>query len=169
MGGRRFEVLALAAALSIPSVLSVVGCGGAASSNPPLPPSSADAGLGSGSPPVGGATTSIAPGDAGTDGGRRPLGDASTGPGFGQLFATIFSPTCSGGDCHNPGSRGGINVTTELTAYNSLVMEVSPGDSKGSPLYRILVSGEMPRGAPPLSSSELADIAAWIDRGAPND
>ena len=164
---RRLGMLALA------PVLAAGGCGGATNPNPLLPPPSSDAGLpaGGGSPAAGAAKASVAPAsDAGTDVRRRPLGDASaTGPGFGELFSTIFLPTCSGGDCHNPGSRGGVNVTTELNAYNSLVQLVSRGDALGSDLYRILASGEMPRGGPPLSSTELADIAAWIDRGAPND
>jgi mono/diheme cytochrome c family protein len=97
------------------------------------------------------------------------VGDGSAGPGFGDLYATIFLPSCSGGDCHNPGSRGGVNVLTELNAFNSLVTFVVPGNAAASRLYQIVVSGEMPRGGPRLSSTELADIADWIDRGAPND
>jgi hypothetical protein len=152
------------------AALATAGCGGAsAGPNPPLPGAGGAGGIGS-APGAGAPKTGVSPGtDAGIDTGRRIVGDGSSGPGFSELYATIFLPSCSGGDCHNPGSRGGINVMNEMNAFNTLIQFVTPGNAAGSNLYRILLSGEMPRGGPPLSSTELADIAAWIERGAPND
>jgi hypothetical protein len=155
------------AAWALFATLASAGCGDVTSSNPPLP----SAGGGDGGPPSRGvARASTRPGDdAGADGGRRTAVDGGPTLGFSDLFATIFLPTCAGGDCHNPGARGDVSVLTELNAYNSLVRFVVPGDSAGSKLYKLLAAGKMPPDGPRLSSSELAAIAAWIDAGALNN
>jgi hypothetical protein len=48
-------------------------------------------------------------------------------------------------------------------------MRVTPGDVNDSSLYTILQSGRMPPTNPKLTSTQLAEIAAWITAGAPND
>ena len=54
-------------------------------------------------------------------------------------------------------------------------LRVAPGDPEGSYLVHKIegrgsISGDpMPQGGPPLSSTEIADIRAWIAAGAMND
>jgi hypothetical protein len=156
------------AAWALVGTLAGTGCGDVTNPNPPLPSmSAADAGA----PSRGVARASTRPGeDAGAaDTGRRAVGDGGPTLGFSDLFATIFLPSCAGGDCHAPGARGDVSVLTELNAFNSLVRFVVPRNSAGSQLFTVLASGRMPPNGPRLSSSELADIAAWIDAGALND
>jgi hypothetical protein len=163
------KVVGHLAAWALVGTLSSAGCGDVTSPNPPLP-SAAAGDAGAGAPSRGVARASTRPGDdAGADGGRRMVVDGGPTPGFSDLFATIFLPSCAGGDCHAPGARGDVSVLTELNAFNSLVRFVVPGDSAGSELYKLLAAGKMPPDGPRLSSSELAAIAAWIDAGALHD
>jgi hypothetical protein len=166
---RAVGVLAVAA-------LAGVGCGSNTNPNPQLTFSTTDGGadarVGGG---MGSGTASTTPGtsSSSTDGGRLlpdgGLDGLVAGTTFTQLFDTVFSVSCGGGDCHNPASRGGVSFFTELNGYNSVRGFVIPGDSAHSQLFFILANGQMPPNGPPLTPSQLAMVASWIDAGALNN
>lgn len=162
--------------------LAGAGCGSNDSVNtyPPLPSGNTDGGTDA----AGGATARSR--SAGATSGTSPTPTTPTNPGldrvdggldasvvgatFSQLYNTIFVVSCSGGDCHNPGSHGGVSFFTENNGYASLQSQVRPGDARGSRLYQLLLNGQMPPPPnPALPATQLALIASWIDAGAPND
>ncbi|MCB0405840.1 MAG: hypothetical protein KDD51_13740 [Bdellovibrionales bacterium] len=65
--------------------------------------------------------------------------------------------------CHGPASSGlgGLGYITDVDLLVTR-RKVIPGDSPGSPIYYRCADGSMPPGAP-LSDSEVAMIADWID------
>jgi hypothetical protein len=138
--------------------------------NPPLPYTTGeDAGVPTGAAPgTPGRSTSRSGGDGGSgaalDGGLSAAAATFTG-----LYASLFAVTCAGNACHDPGSHGGVNVSTQANAFNAFRGRVIPGNAKGSGLYNLLVSGEMPQGGPRLTDQQLAAVASWIDAGAQND
>lgn len=89
---------------------------------------------------------------------------AAAAPDFSQIHA-IFTARCTG--CHSQAARqGGLSLDTHAGTLRA----ITPGKSASSVLLA-RVRGDkaprMPMGAPPLSPSEIAAIAAWIDAGAP--
>jgi hypothetical protein len=159
------------------AALAGVGCGSATNTYPQLTFSTKDGGADAA--PGGGGTASgtarMSPGgspsspDAGRILGDGGLDGLVAGTTFSELFATVFSVSCAGGDCHNPGSHGGVSFFTELNGYNSVRGFVRPGDASGSELFLILANGQMPKNGPPLSPTELAMVASWINAGALNN
>jgi hypothetical protein len=101
---------------------------------------------------------------------------------FSEIQKNIFTPNCALSGCHgdiNP--QHNLNLTSGK-AYSSLVnvssihipgmKRVSPGNSRESVLYRALTYELLDLQMPPtgkLSQSTIDSIAAWIDKGAPND
>ena len=133
------------------TALVVIGCG---SSDPPNP-----------SPPSSYSTAGGDATDAGTDLGSSampaPSRDGAADPSasdatFTNLYTTIFSVTCAGANCHDPGTRGGMSFHTHESGYASAHAMVRPGDAPTSRLYQVLASGKMPEGGPPLSQAQLA-------------
>ena len=49
------------------------------------------------------------------------------------------------------------------------VKMVEPGNGKGSRIYEVCASGDMPRGGAPLTAGELASLEKWITAGAKYD
>lgn len=80
----------------------------------------------------------------------------------------IFISHCAIGGCHDAGSAQEDYV---LDNYAHIVSRgVRPGNSSGSKLYTICLSGEMPQyPVPKLTAKELGYIKTWIDNGAHND
>ena len=46
---------------------------------------------------------------------------------------------------------------------------VMPGDGKGSRIYEVIESGDMPRGGGKVDMAELTTLTKWIDQGAKFD
>ncbi len=78
---------------------------------------------------------------------------------------------CHGGEAE---VQSGLNLATRegLLAGGVNGKAVIPGNARGSRLYRLIAHAEepyMPQDAAKLSTGEIAQIAAWIDHGAPYD
>ena len=102
-------------------------------------------------------------------------GDRTT---FIKIQTSIFNPSCV--SCHSGSApSGGLDLSTD-EAYSNLVnvmsntsdyFRVLPFDRDSSYLYQTLVGDNAPLMPPagPLSNAKIDSVAAWIDRGAPND
>ncbi|MGQ0504497.1 MAG: hypothetical protein ACT4TC_04195 [Myxococcaceae bacterium] len=109
--------------------------------------------------------------------------------GFAELNTTVFQKSCGSSFCHegNPPSMAPMSLDA-AHAYSALVgkpssqvpsmLRVAPGDpSKSYLLYKLKgTSGtvgastkRMPLNKAPLDPAHIAEIEAWIKRGAPND
>ncbi len=100
---------------------------------------------------------------------------------FSFIQTNIFNTSCALSGCHNSSSsQGGLNLSAGA-AYNNLVnvqssthsqfKRVAPGSSANSVIIKLLngsLQPKMPQNGS-LSQSVIDSIAAWIDRGAPND
>ncbi len=78
---------------------------------------------------------------------------------------------CHGGEAE---VQSGFNLATRegLLAGGTNGKAVIPGNAQRSRLYRLITHAEepyMPQDAAKLSTAEIAQIAAWIDHGAPYD
>lgn len=117
------------------------------------------------------------PDDLNSDG---PSGLVKLGK-FSEIQKNIFTPNCALSGCHGSTSTMANLNLTEGNAYNSLVdkqshlypqfKRVSPNSSASSVLIKVL-SGSVSTVMPPtgkLNQGIVDSIAAWIDRGAPND
>ena len=102
-------------------------------------------------------------------------GDRTT---FTKIQTSIFNPSCV--SCHSGSApSGGLDLSTS-EAYSNLVnvmsntsdyLRVLPFDRDSSYLYQTLV-GDIASLMPPdgpLSNAKIDSVAAWIDRGAPDD
>lgn len=78
----------------------------------------------------------------------------------------ILTTRCA--SCHGNGAaNGGFSTVLDV---DKLVSEgrVVPDDAEGSPLFRVVQAGAMPKGGPRLSSDELDALSTWIECGAPD-
>lgn len=99
-----------------------------------------------------------------------PAAGAAGGISFTKDVAPILVGKCN--RCHL-----GNNKKSDFSAqtYNALmqgakgVKMVEPGNGKGSRLYEVVESGDMPRGGGKLTAMELASIEKWITAGAKYD
>lgn len=89
-------------------------------------------------------------------------------------FATevqpIIAANCTQSGCHN--SNGG--EVFDLTTYNAIVSQVSPGNGRSSNIYRAITGRTIGNFMPPSPSSPLTEdqirtIFVWIEQGAPNN
>ena len=87
-----------------------------------------------------------------------------------QQVSPLFQSAC--GDCHG-GDEPELGL--DLTSYEA-AMEgsdygtvIEAGDADGSLLIDMVVAGEMPVDADPLSEEEIEMIRSWIDAGAENN
>jgi hypothetical protein len=101
-------------------------------------------------------------------GGTGAGGAGGSAPTFTEVYQMILSVSCTGSQCHNPGSQGGVSMSSQSTAYSSLKNRVSAGNATGSTLYTLVNNGSMPPGKK-LSSSQISMIADWINAGALNN
>ena len=98
---------------------------------------------------------------------------------FTYLQNEIFTPICV--SCHGGSApQGGLDLSVD-NAYNNLVnaastssslKRIAPGESQNSYLMKRLRGEGGATVMPPsgrLESAVIDSIAAWIDRGAPND
>ena len=99
-----------------------------------------------------------APETAGTAGGGS--GDST----WDGAWATVMANSC--GACHGAGALGGLNVTSyALTVKGG---NTGPGIVPGDPDASVLYTRQLQGGHPgQLTDAQLADLAAWIDAGAP--
>lgn len=100
---------------------------------------------------------------------------------FSSIQSGVFNTTCALSGCHSGSSpQAGMNLSAGV-AYNNLVnvqsvthsefKRVEPGSSQNSVIIKLL-RGELQPKMPPggnLNSAVIDSIAAWIDRGAPNN
>jgi mono/diheme cytochrome c family protein len=83
---------------------------------------------------------------------------------FTQLNQDIIQPKCI--SCHSASAdSGGV----DLGSYAGVAAQVVAGNPAQSTLYLQVESGQMPKGGPALSESELAEVYNWIAQGAQND
>jgi hypothetical protein len=117
--------------------------------------------------------TSVVATDAGTD--RPPEADASDAAAttptwsaiYGQLLVNPSYPSnCAGSDCHDPGTRKGIDLSTAEKGWTTIQHRLSPGQPDASDLIKVLRSGEMPDGRPKMPAADIDRISAWIAAGA---
>ncbi len=103
-------------------------------------------------------------------GGARATGGAggSAAPTFTQVYQTILSVSCTGSQCHSPGSQGGVSFSSQSTAYSSVKGRVVAGNASGSSLYTLVNGGRMPPGNK-LPAAQISLLAAWINAGALNN
>ena len=87
-----------------------------------------------------------------------------------QQVSPLFQSAC--GDCHG-GDEPELGL--DLTSYEA-AMEgsdygsvIEAGDADGSLLIDMIVAGDMPVDADPLSEEEIEMIRSWIDAGAENN
>jgi hypothetical protein len=163
----------MVAALGVGVTLGMVGCSG----NDPgttvavigRDASTSDANVANAAPDGPGLGSTGGPRGPGDDGGASD-GVSTIAPAtFTAIYASIFSVSCAGADCHNPGSRSGVSFATQTRAYHSIKSQVTPGDPSRSKLYTLVSSGRMPPSGPKLSSDQVAAIASWIQDGAQDD
>jgi cytochrome c553 len=85
---------------------------------------------------------------------------------FSSIHALILVPKCVG--CHNP---QGVRPSEDYTNYTTTrsTGKISPGNAKGSEMYRECLSGAMPENALRLSAAELSAMETWINNGALNN
>lgn len=111
---------------------------------------------------------------------REPVGDVGA-PDLATVQSRIFTSRCATADCHGgPDPRDGMNLEPGMAvpslvgilAHGAPQYRVVPGDSENSYLMHKLrgtqgdVGGkgkQMPLDGTPLTSAELALVAAWID------
>ena len=98
---------------------------------------------------------------------------------FATQVLPIFSSSCSGSGCHNPGAASGVSlaswsstISTQGSQYGGAI--VLAGNAAGSPLIDKLGSSprfgsRMPLGRGALSSSQVQIITDWINQGALNN
>jgi len=104
-------------------------------------------------------------GTGGSSAGGAGGGSAAT---FTQVYQMVISVSCTGSQCHNPGSNGGFSFSSQSTAYNSIKSKVSAGNANSSQFYTVVNNGQMPPGKK-LSSTLISLIASWINAGALNN
>ncbi len=81
---------------------------------------------------------------------------------FDGVFQSVISARCT--ECHSgPLASAGI----DLSSYDAIIASgtVVPGNSQASSLFLEVSSGQMPPNQP-LSTTDVAKIAEWIDNGA---
>jgi mono/diheme cytochrome c family protein len=85
---------------------------------------------------------------------------------FKSIHNLILVPKCTG--CHGSAvKKDGIDYST----YDKTIAtgKVIKGNANSSGLYNSCVDGNMPEGAPALTTTELAAIRDWINAGAINN
>jgi mono/diheme cytochrome c family protein len=75
------------------------------------------------------------------------------------------------GKCHVEHTRGELSMASyaQLMQGSKNGLIVQPGNGKGSRLYEVIESTDMPRGGGTVPAEELALLVRWIDEGAPFD
>jgi hypothetical protein len=81
----------------------------------------------------------------------------------------ILSVSCSGSQCHNPGSQSGVSFASQSSAYSAVKSRVTAGNANNSSFYSLVSTGRMPPSGTKLTSSQLAMISSWINAGAMNN
>ena len=163
----------LLAACGLLAAVGQAGCADGTSVEPVLRPDGGPQGPGGGAGALAasGGTTG-AGGQAGA-GGLAAAGGVTGAAGaavvtFTQLYQNILSVSCTGSQCHTPGTQGGVSFGSPASAYKALSRRVIPGDAEGSAFYVLLDTGQMPP-TDNLSAAALAQVASWIDAGALNN
>ena len=89
---------------------------------------------------------------------------------FASQVAPVLVSRC--GKCHVQAAKGGLS----MSSYSELmqgtkegVLVVQAGSGKGSRIYEVIESGDMPRGGGEVPAAELALLVRWIDEGAEFD
>jgi hypothetical protein len=107
-------------------------------------------------------------GSNGTGGTVGTGGAGGSGATFTQVYQMIFSVSCTGSQCHNPGSQGGFSFSSQSTAYTAVKSRVTAGNANNSSIYTLVNGGRMPPTGK-LSSSMISLLASWINAGALNN
>jgi len=101
---------------------------------------------------------------------EKPGDLSSDAVSFSSQVAPLLVSKC--GRCHVADAKGRVSMSD----YASLMQGhpeagpiVMPGSAKGSRIFEVIESGDMPRGGGKLSDQELATLLTWIDQGAKND
>lgn len=86
---------------------------------------------------------------------------------YSQLLVNAGYPSnCAGSDCHDPGTRKGLDLSTPEKGWATIQHRLSPGQPEASELIKVLRSGEMPEGRPKMPAADIDRISAWIAAGA---
>ena len=117
-----------------------------------------------------GSTTAKAPGRS-TASPPSPTSPAQSTPqiqqvSFASLQQNIFNPNCV--ICHNGSFRsGGVSLASHAEINASGIL--TPGNANGSPLFRQVNSGLMPKDRSRLQQADIDAIKNWINQGALNN
>lgn len=102
---------------------------------------------------------------------ETPVAPAVEGPvSYSQQIAPLFEETCA--ECHGSEEP---ELGLDMTSYEAMMAGsdygsvIEPGDADGSLLLEMIVAGEMPQDADPLSEEQVELIRSWIDAGAENN
>ncbi len=93
--------------------------------------------------------------------GLSSLSSLSANPAYSELQQKIITPKCV--SCHSAGLHNFSNYSAVMASGT-----VIAGDLAGSTFYQQILTGAMPRGGQPLSSTDAAAIKSWIEGGALN-
>ena len=80
---------------------------------------------------------------------------------FDFMNKKIFTPHCN--KCHG---EGGDAFFLDFTTHEGVLAKIDLADPKNSRIYKSVVSGRMPKEAPPLSKDDADLILQWIVEGA---
>jgi hypothetical protein len=94
---------------------------------------------------------------------------ASDKTSFAKQVVPILLDRC--GKCHVDHSRGELSMASyaQLMQGGKNGLIVQAGNGKGSRIYEVIESGDMPRGDGKVLPEELTLLVRWIDEGAPFD
>lgn len=85
-------------------------------------------------------------------------------PTFASIKSKIYDVKCA--RCHTgTDNESGI----DLTGYDNFKIFIAEGSPDDSPIYLDVMSGNMPKGGPMLSTKEIEAIETWIINGALNN
>jgi len=99
--------------------------------------------------------------------GEKPAGD---GVRFSTHIAPMLVAKC--GRCHVDDAKGKVSMSTFaalMEGHPEAGPIIMPGNGKGSRIFEVIESGDMPRGGGKLTADEFAMLVTWIDEGAKND
>lgn len=105
---------------------------------------------------------------------KKTLGTKATLAGgeavsFVREVAPLLVSKC--GRCHVQRASGKVSMASYAALMKGAagLAVVMPGNGKGSRIYEVIESGDMPRGGGKVDSAQLAMLTRWIDQGAKFD
>jgi hypothetical protein len=80
-----------------------------------------------------------------------------------------YPSSCTGADCHDPGTHDGLDLSAPEIGYTTFSRFLVPGAPDESHVIVVLESGHMPQDKPQMPAPDVDLIRAWIAAGAPEN